>query len=524
MKNINYIKSINLDGLNYQYCKNILLSLGLSENYILFNNRYFFGSNDIRNQAIINQKFEKISRIFWHFLELLYKKYSCEQLCLFFGSIYSNLEKIRIMNFELKGKNLLNEEIKNDIAYTCSVADLMGRKLKNLIEIIIFENNKRIWFNVNSQYYKRFIILLYYYSIFDFYNNRNHLSANYENGTSMIYVFPNNIDPINVSISEFNNIQRDNIFTNYDAGVMNNLNNDEFNRAFQIEKGISFVDYFSLMNEIQFFLKKKGLEQIKIEKKEFHSIIKKRYSNIDINVFCNECILTKKNLVSREQLYKNNGKYRLDTTPIIDIGKDYYIIVKSIIANSRNYWNNVYAIGLTPYTLKNNNKDKIIIATEKIIKNISKKFELEIKQIFENTINHDNYLIFLNKTTKDIFKNDKENENEWDCIVVDHNNHIIFNVEVKFINTSLTESGLANDLKRFFKKKGYIEKFEKRIEIINDNIPEFLNFCKADNTYKIEHFFITSKLIFINSKSNNRSFTILNYKQLQKYLLDNYYN
>ena len=92
--------------LEFQYCNNVLLALGLTENFILFNNHYFFGFKDIDDQVVIG-----------------------------LGGIYSKLEQIRIMNSNLKLEQINGAEQIKDISYPCSVADLMGRKIKYIIEI-----------------------------------------------------------------------------------------------------------------------------------------------------------------------------------------------------------------------------------------------------------------------------------------------------------------------------------------------------------------------------------------------------
>ncbi len=56
--------------------------------------------------------------------------------------------------------------------------------------------------------------------------------------------------------------------------------------------------------------------------------------------------------------------------------------------------------------------------------------------------------VYSNKKTKEIFKNENIEDNEWDVIAVDHNNKYVFDIEAKFLSTSMTESGLSNDLKK----------------------------------------------------------------------------
>ncbi len=515
------LKDININDINFKYCQNVLISLGLTKDFILFNNHYFFGFNDIDNQEIIHQKFEKILKIFEVFTNKLYKKYSCEKIILFLGSIYSKLEEIRIMNSNLKLENITDEDILREITYSCSAADLMGRKIKSMIETVIIKDNRKICFNIKNRYYKRFAILLYYYAIFTFYNSRNRFSKNYENGISTFQIFPNNIDSICTMIPNMHNsTNKNNSYTNYDSGI-GKEKNKSFNNAFRLEKGISFQNYCNLMSGLINSSKQRNLVRSKISKKQFDSILLDTYNDIDLNLFHKECVLTKYNIdVDEKELYKNSGKYRLDTVPIIDIGTDYYIIVRGFITNSVNYWTNVYSIGLVPYICEN--KDNILIEVEKIIENISKLFEIDVLKIFENIIH--NRTVFTNRKTKDIFSRKNIGDNEWDIIVVDYDKHIIFDVEAKFISTSLTESRLSNDLKKFVKSpKGYIEKFEKRIRIEKENLEDFITFCKADTSYTIEHIMVTSKTMELNIEAPDRNFKIIHYDGLYNYLINSYY-
>ncbi len=399
----------------------------------------------------------------------------------------------------------------------------MGRKIKYIIETTILRDNRKSYpFSFNNYDYKRFIILLYYYSIFTFYYSREHLSKDYENGVADFYIFSNDLEPICTLIqNQVNSTSKTNSFINYDSGI-GNTTNAEFNEAFYCEKGISFDNFNNLMNGFIESSDKKNLTKSKISKEQLDLILLETYPNINLDTFHKECILNKFNIeYDEENLYKNNSKHRLDTTPIIDIGKDYYIIVKGFIINCKNYWNNVHSIGLTPYVSEK--KDKILLASEKIVNKIAKGFEKDVAKIFKN-VNPDVY-IYTNKKTKDIFLRKNVPQNEWDIIVADMNKHIIFNVEAKFLSTSLTESGLSNDLKKFVgnSDKNYVKKFEKRISIINDNLDDFISFCNADNSYKIENIMVVSKVIDLNIESPERNFKIIHYAGLQEYLLNTYY-
>ena len=223
-----------------------------------------------------------------------------------------------------------------------------------------------------------------------------------------------------------------------------------------------------------------------------------------------------------DNLYKNNCKHRLDTTPIIDSGSDYYILNEGFLWNSKNFWNNVHSIGLTPYI--DINKDKILVSLESIINNITSLFETDIINIFLKI--NDKISIHHNKKTKDIFKSKNIQNNEWDIIAIDHGNKYIFDIEAKFLSTSMTESGLSNDLKKIVgdSHNSYKNKFEKRIDIENNNLKEFLSFCEADENYNIVHIMVTSKIVDLNIESIKRRFLIVHYEGLEKYILNRFYN
>lgn len=143
-------------------------------------------------------------------------------------------------------------------------------------------------------------------------------------------------------------------------------------------------------------------------------------------------------------MYKNNCKHRLDTTSIISIDDNYLLINYGFIWNCTNFWRNVYSIGLTPYVTKDD--DSLLKSVDKIVRKISIAFQKDIVKLLKQI--NDRFIIYENVHANDIFKKVILSENEWDIIAIDHSKKLIFNIESKFFTTSLTESGLANDLKK----------------------------------------------------------------------------
>lgn len=181
----------------------------------------------------------------------------------------------------------------------------------------------------------------------------------------------------------------------------------------------------------------------------------------------------------------------------------------------------MYAIGLTPYI--SNEKDEILKSLNIIRKNISSAFENDIIKVLLKI--NKKMEIHHNKKSKNIFKNKNISNNEWDIIAIDHNIKQIYDIEAKFLSTSVTGSGLANDLKKIVGNSpdSYQNKFEKRIEIENSNMQDFLNFCNADINYKIIHLMVVSKVVDLNSESLERKFIIVHYDGLEKYILEKFY-
>ena len=64
-----HAKNIKSKDKNMIYYDNVLLALGLSKTYILYNNYYYFGNKDISNQGQIKSKFKKIEIVYNSFLE-----------------------------------------------------------------------------------------------------------------------------------------------------------------------------------------------------------------------------------------------------------------------------------------------------------------------------------------------------------------------------------------------------------------------------------------------------------------------
>lgn len=514
-------KKLKLENRICEYYINGLISLGLSRFYILSSNYYYFGYKEITDQEEIKNRFNKIKEDYDKFIKKICNKYNCETIVLELGIIYTKLQKIHLSNNELLSLNILSMEKINDILYPSKMSDLMARNTKNLTEFILIKNNKKFDFGLSNADYKKLIMLLYYYSIYMFYSSKSYLSHDYENGVVEFYINPNALESICTIIPHQKNSSNINgTQFNYNFGIF--AEDSDFNNSFSNEKGLTFVEYKCLINSLIKSLNNKKQIIGKIKKNKFDRILKENFPSANIEKIKKGCILTKNNFESNcDDLFKNNCKHRLDTTPIIDIGNNYYILNEGFLCNSINFWNNVYAIGLTPYI--SNEKDEILKSLNIIRKNISSAFENDIIKVLLKI--NKKMEIHHNKKSKNIFKNKNISNNEWDIIAIDHNIKQIYDIEAKFLSTSVTGSGLANDLKKLVGNgpDSYQNKFEKRIEIENHNMQDFLDFCNADINYKIIHLMVVSKVVDLNCESSERKFIIVHYEGLEKYILEKFY-
>lgn len=507
-------KKVKINGEIKKYYENVLKSLDLSVYYIYRNNFTYFGYDIIYNQEKTLEKFNNIEEDFNSFVEYILTNYNYKILLVILGNVYTKLQEIHTNNDYILG-NINNKN--EDVSYASKAADLMARKLKTLIEMVLMHHQEKGKNYFKKKDYKRLIILLYYYSIYIFYSVRTKYSKKYENGVTEFWIDPKSISPIYTQIEGQDNSKNDNdLYYNYDSNK-ERIIDQTFNEAFLKEKGILFTDFTKLMNQLL-----ESLETLKkhngiILSQKLNDYIKEKFPNCNLELFNKECVLKQDSFESDENnLYKNTCKHRLDTTPIIYFEKSKYLINKGIITNSINIWNNAHFIGLKPYSTP---EDNISQAIDKIIHKISYSLESDIISILKDITPF--FKIYRNRKTKHIFPKMRLDENEWDIIAIDNDNKYIFDIESKFLSTSMTELGLSNDLEKL---EEYKKAFEKRITIENDNIEQFLKFCNADRTFNIIHIMVTSKVVDSNITSNTRRFAIIHYDGFKKYILKNYYN
>ena len=240
-------KKVKINGEIKKYYENVLKSLDLSVYYIYRNNFTYFGYDIIYNQEKILEKFNNIEKDFNSFVEYILTNYNYKILLVILGNVYTKLQEIHTNNDYILGN--INNKIE-DVSYASKAADLMARKLKTLIEMVLMRHQEKGKNYFKKKDYKRLIILLYYYSIYIFYSVRTRYSKKYENGVTEFWIDPKSISPIYTQIEGQDNSKNDNdLYYNYDSNK-ERIIDQTFNEAFLKEKGILFTDFTKLMNQL----------------------------------------------------------------------------------------------------------------------------------------------------------------------------------------------------------------------------------------------------------------------------------
>ena len=127
-------KKVKINGEIKKYYENVLKSLDLSVYYIYRNNFTYFGYDIIYNQEKILEKFNNIEEDFNSFVEYILTNYNYKILLVILGNVYTKLQEIHTNNDYILG-NINNKN--EDVSYASKAADLMARKLKTLIEMVL---------------------------------------------------------------------------------------------------------------------------------------------------------------------------------------------------------------------------------------------------------------------------------------------------------------------------------------------------------------------------------------------------
>lgn len=508
-KKINYQKNYIDKEKEILYSNDLLGSLHISPIYRRFLNSKIFGYADILDQKIINNKINDWGNMFESFFEYLINKYNVKYMIKSLGIIYSNTERIAYEVRENKA-NITNicDDVITDLDYNGNAAELMSREIKILMERTILRNNK---LGVKSLFsnkdYKKFLTYQFNWSIMSFYSSRNNIS---KTGIKIeIQIYPFRKDTINTGTfiegtCKNNNLSRQ----NYNPKLFPNIS-EEFNQAFKLEKQLSFSTFDTMLNTFLNYFNNRKNRILLIPLEKFEKIIRKNYKKINLEKFISNNCLSNMNInVEYRNIYKSKHKYRLDTVPFILIDNE-ILIIKGVIHNSLYYWRNVYNQGIIPY----NDKD-LITSAAKIANNIiSEKMVKDTELIFKKQNNRTYTNVKYNK----IFGNQPIDYGDFDIISINDEKKILFNIEVKYIGTSMTGSELETDLYAFYSEKGHAFKCNRRNQFMLHNKSTFLKHFDALE-YKIVNLMLISKPMEVKIRDDKYNFETVYYFGLEEYI------
>lgn len=207
-----------------------------------------------------------------------------------------------------------------------------------------------------------------------------------------------------------------------------------------------------------------------------------------------------------EREYRPN---RFDLKPLLFIG-DSYIFSPIICYETLILWSNSF-IGL--YPIHEYNIPNILVEVDRL------------RKITQDDMVHAIYNIFQQKGHKTVLKELKlhkkgkhpDDIGDFDILVYDEIDNIIWNIESKVIQHVGSISEFAKQQNTFFLKNEYDKKFQRRIDYLGENILTILADLKIGNVEEIpniKHFMVTNK-VFV-SEFKEVSFSIISFGELKQ--------
>jgi hypothetical protein len=204
---------------------------------------------------------------------------------------------------------------------------------------------------------------------------------------------------------------------------------------------------------------------------------------------------------------------RFQMKPILEI--DGNIIFSPVtLYNLLNIWISAFVEFYLPYEINLTNLRK---AVDKWKKRYEKQIVIDVFNIFKNK-----QFQYVEKEvdlhSRDRIGNHPSDLGDYDVIAVDSKNKDIYVIECKFLQKVGSIFKASMEQQRFFFKKKYDEKFQRRIDYIEKNYEKFFisQNLTVDSSYKIKPFMITNKLFASFFKKNN--FQILSFDEFKKFM------
>ena len=192
---------------------------------------------------------------------------------------------------------------------------------------------------------------------------------------------------------------------------------------------------------------------------------------------------------------KNERENRFDVKPIFGYGEK--IIFSPItIDNLKREWINGLFDFMLPYRLNLSN-------TVQTILDWKREYESKIVYDLENIFNEQNFeLVKTNFELKKLNENHPQELGDYDVFAIDEVNGNVWIVECKVIRLVSTFFDMYTQQYRFFNEQKEDEKFQKRIDYLNDNLLVVLQQLGYTNPekYKVKSFMCVNKVFLSRYK------------------------
>lgn len=336
-----------------------------------------------------------------------------------------------------------------------------------------------------------------------FTNEEAHISVDYE------YVVDNINDNVDIDSDEY--IKR--VYAKNGYTITNDSKDGEYltriKETFDKESGCNLIAIFDICDFLQTRFLEYDYEKIdsnvyKISKAKLFDNLKKIIDSSDGENYSiqqlekNLEFLTinfkeLKTLKGKQDFYipfndRENRDNRFDIKPILMIEEE-IIFSPPLIKNAHSLWFDGILNFMLPYEIGLPNTTQVLLEWKKRYEN---KMVYDIKKVFEN-----NGITFV-KVNVQLHKIDKVEKysrdiGDYDVIAIDDIKKNIWIIESKFLNKVGSFYEMFQQQKNFFKEKKYIEKFQRRIDYINDNYKRVL---KSYGFFDITGFKILPYMIF----------------------------
>lgn len=288
---------------------------------------------------------------------------------------------------------------------------------------------------------------------------------------------------------------------NRSVSEYNNVDIDDFGKAFINEYGVSFKSFLGLLYIImQKELKKGKISHIVWTRSDFIKWINGCLNcQISGESFLESFSLTKERISS--QLLQDNSfiwimnsnQYRHELRPFICLDDNTVFISYAAISQAFLLWNSYFVNGGMIYS---NHPDTLTVAVGKRNELLS---EILVSKIREKLRNHYNSEFDEVDVQYDrIFGRKDYNYGDYDLVFYAKEVNELFLVEAKFFSDSLNNGGIVADYEKMFKTNGYYDHCRKRYDLVLSEPEKLKSFVGITGNVAVHFLFVSSKPLDVN--------------------------